>query len=256
MATGRTLDKCTRVYVDGYDMSGYGRTIGPVGIAYDEHDLTADMGDTVKGYLRGHSQVDIGALNGVYDNVATVGPHAVFGGTANGTKRTVLVAYGIRAAPAAGDQSFGGQFLQKAYQTVGEGAVTTTVPFSGWATDATSLLYGNGWGLLLHASGAETAANTGTGFDCYQADQTLTGGFFIYHVLAGNGTATISCDDSANNSAFTALSGATSGSINCAVVQHGIVALGNSATVRRYLRWQLALGTATTVTFVSAFMRG
>ena len=77
----------------------------------------------------------------------------------------------------------------------------------------------------------------------------------VYQVLAGNGTATISIDNSANNSAFTALSGATTGSINCAVVQHGIVALGVTATVRRYLRWQIALGTATSVTFALSFHR-
>lgn len=47
MATGRTKEKYRRVYIDGYDMSGFGRTIGPLEWKYDEADLTAHMSDTV-----------------------------------------------------------------------------------------------------------------------------------------------------------------------------------------------------------------
>lgn len=253
MATGRTLDKWKRIYVDGYDLSGVARSCGPLDIIYDEADFTA-WNHSVKGALRNHAQVNPGAFNANFDNTATTGIHTVLG-TA-GQKRTVLVAQGIRAAPAEGDPVFAGQFTQKAYQAADAGgALTVNIPFSGWAADATSLLYAGAWGTLLHASAAATGANSSTGVDNPTGGATTHGGFFIYQVLSGNGTATLSVDDSADNSSFLALSGATSGSIDCSSVQHGIVALGVTATVRQYLRWQISLGTATTVTFVSAFCR-
>lgn len=255
MATGRTLNKYRRVYVDGFDLSGFSRTIGPLDLMHAEVDLTADMGDTVKGYLKGHTQVNVGVLNTVFDNTATTGIHAVL--QSSGVARTVLVAQGIRAAPAAGDPAFGGVFLQSGYQEVdAAGAATLTIPFAGWAEDAASLLFASPWGVLLHALGAETAVNTATGNDNPTGGATTNGGYFIYQVTAGNGTATLSVDDSADNISFLALSGATSGSINTAVRSAAIVAIGTAATVRRFLRFQIAFGTATTVTFTSAFMRG
>jgi hypothetical protein len=177
-------------------------------------------------------------------------------GTA-GAIRTVTAAMGIRGVPAAGDPCFGGQFMQGAYQTDQSDGIYVNVPFMGWAGDATSLKYA-GWGQVLHPLGAETAANTGTGIDNYIGDQTTKGGFLIYHITAvgGTGTATISVDDSANNTDFLALSGATSGAIaHTSMPTAGIVALGNTATVRRYLRFQVALDTITSVTFFAAFMR-
>ncbi len=259
MGTGRTLDKHSRVYVDGFDLSGFSRAIGPLEITHEEADMTVTMSDTVKGYLRNRTQVNLGVLNALLDNTATTGIHAVL--AASGVSRTVIVAKGIRAAPADGDPAFGGTFIHKGYQveTPG-GAVVLTVPWSGWAADAATLDYAHPWGALIHASGAETGANTAnSGIDNPEEGATALGGFFVYQVLAAAGsstmTATLSVDDSADNSSWIALSGATSGSIACNVRSAGIVAIGTADTVRRYLRWQLALGTATSVTFVSAFMR-
>ena len=258
MATGRTLNKWKRVYMDGYDMSGFGRSIGPLELKYDEADLTAHMSDTVKGYLRNHGHANCGNFNAVFDNTATTGIHALM--STPGAKRTVLVAQGIRAAPAAGDPAFGGDFEQVGYTAENDGgAVTVSVPFSGWAVDAATLAYASPWGVLLHANGAETGANSAnSSIDNPTEGATTKGGFFIYQVLAGaggDGTATLSVDDSADNSSWLALSGATSGEIVCTSVQKGIVALANTATVRRYLRWQISLNGATSVTFVCAFMR-
>ena len=255
MATGRTVPKWWRVYADGYDLSGQARQIGPLQLEYEEADLTA-LSDTVKGYLPNHATVNIGTLNAVFNNTATTGIHTVLG-TA-GQVRTMLVAMGIQGAPAAGDPTFGGQFTQKAYTSENDGgAAVVSLPFSGWASDAASLLFASPYGQLLHALGAETVANSAnSNLDNPTANATNSGGYLIYHVTAGNGTATISVDDSANNSAWLALSGATTGSINCAVRQSGMVAISPTATVRRYLRWQVAFGSANTVTFVLSFHRG
>lgn len=253
MATGRTVEHWMRVYVDGFDMSGQARSLKPLQIEYGEANLTA-LADTVKGYLRTHPQVNCGVLNAVFDNTASTGIHNAL--RTAGDARTVLAALGIRGAPADGDPTFGGVFEQGAYQAVDDGgALTVTLPFLGWAVDAASLLYASPWGTLLHALAAATAANTGTGHDNPTAGATTNGGYLVYQVTEGDGTATLSVDDSADNAAFSALSGATTGSINCATRQHGIVAIGNTATVRRYLRWQIALGTAATVTFAASFHR-
>lgn len=254
MATGRTLNRWSRVYVSGYDMSCYSKSIGELVAEYGAADLTAEMCDAVRGYLPDTPNITPGTLNGVFDNTATVGLHALY--SAPGASRIVTVALGIRAAPAQGDPVFHGKFYQLGYQAVENGgAMNVTVPFGGW--DATGLInYTQPWGWLLHANSAATAANTSTGIDDFGAATSL-GGYMVYHVLAGNGTATISVEDAATNSnaQFSALSGATTGSIDCSSPKSGIVALGIGATVRRYLRWQISFGTANTVTFVLSFTR-
>jgi len=140
-------------------------------------------------------------------------------------------------------------------------ALTVTVPFQGWAADASTLKYAGPWGTLLHASGTETAVNAAVGFDNPTGAATAKGGYFVYHIFASNaaGTATVIAQDAATNTdpSFALLAGATSGAIGFAAIPaSGVVALANNADVRRYLRWQLTLaGGMTTCTFVSAFVR-
>lgn len=252
---GRIRLKDRRVWCNGYDVSGYSREIGPLQYEQVEVDVTALMSDTVKGYLPGHTINNLGTLNGVFDNTATTGGHTVLRSLA-GSKATVLVAQGVQAAPAQGDPVFGGQYTVGSYQAVDAGgAVFTTTTFQGWAADATFNPSARPWGTLLHASGAETAAQTAAGVDD-NAAASAAGGYMVYHVLAGDGTATITVQDASTNSDanFATLAGCTTGSIDCSAVQHGIVQ-STTLTVKRYLRWQIALGTATTVTFVLAFFR-
>ena len=260
MATGRTKQKYWRIYVDGYDLSGYSRSIGPLEIAYDEADLTAYMSDTVKGYLPNHPQANCGTLNAVFDDTATTGLHALM--ATAGTERNVLIPIGIRAAPVDGDPCFGGQFLDTAYQVAEDGgAVTVSIPFAGWAADATTRDYPLLWGTLLHASAARTnveGVNAGDGFDNPTAAATAKGGFFLYQVLASNAagvTATLSVDDgtSAAEIDMDPLAGATTGSIVCVAGVHGIV-VPTTLTIRRFLRWQIVFGTATSVTWVACIL--
>jgi len=78
----------------------------------------------------------------------------------------------------------------------------------------------------------------------------------MYQVLAGDGDATIIVEDSSTlvDGNFAQLM--TSGLVDCSSPTSGVVALANTATVKAYTRWQLTLGTANTVTFALAFMRG
>ena len=250
---GRTVSKHTRAYVDGYDMSGYISGLGPLEVIFDEPEVFA-LTDGVVNTLVGQARISPGTLNGIFDNTATSGIHAVLsGGTGN---RTVMVPIGMRAAPVAGDPTFMGQFEQLGYKEEGEGILAVNVPFGASSEQSSSLLYDQAWGPLLHALSAATGANATAGAGIDNGAASALGGFLCYQVTSGDGTATISIDDSADDSSYSALSGATSGELDMSSVQHGVVALGKTATVRQYLRWQISLNTATTVTFALAFVRG
>lgn len=256
MATGRTLKRWARVYVDGYDLSGFTSEIGPLETSFDESELLA-VQDSVRGVLPNHPTIKVGTLNAVYDNTATSGLQAVMGGA--GVSRDVLVALGIRAAPAEGDPAFMGAWNQMGFQMVPGGAVTATIPF-GESDVASSLDYSKAWGTLLHENTEETGANTAVGVDDRGASSSV-GGFLVYHILSvtGTGTVTISIDeaDTNENASFAALSGATSGAIaHTAVPASGVIQLATNAAVKRYIRWQMALDTITAATFVLGFVRG
>lgn len=251
---GRTVAKWARVYMDGYDVSGYSRSLDTLKWSFDEADTTA-MSETVKNALAAQASFGIGTLNGLFDNTATSGLHALASG-AGGTRRLVSVLIGDRAVPAQGVPAYTINAYQTGYQGSDDGgAVVASVPFSdGAAPDGSGgLAYPFPWGLVLNANTARTGANASSGVDF--AASTSFGGLLVYHVTAANGTATLSVDDSADNSSFAAVSGMTTGSITMAAGTSGVVALSRSATIRRYARWQLALGTATSVTFVAILIK-
>lgn len=251
---GRTTAKHLKVYVDGYDVTGTSRSIGPLSTSFEEVDLTC-IGDPIKGTLFGHATVGAGTLNVVMDNTALTGFHTVFSGSA-GDKRNLMVGVGIQAAPVAGDPVFMAQLAQKDYISA-EGLHTYSLTFDNASVLTPAIDYPIPWGVVLRPANATVAANSATGIDDNGAS-TAFGGYMMYQVIAGNGTATIKVQHAAANvdGSFADLGGCTSGSINCALPQSGIVpTTARTTTVNRYLRWQIALGTATTVTFALGFHR-
>lgn len=249
----RTHNKHVRVYVNGYDLSGYSRQIGPLAQVFDAS-ADAAMSDGCKNVTIGQADIQAGTLNAFLDS-DTAGLYAL-SSSGTGTKN-LLVAIGQSAAPAAGDPVFAWKMEQTAYTAEGGGGfVAATLPFGG-ASYASTLTYSKPWGVLLHASGAETAVNTATGLD--GTAQTTAGGIFVYHLLSSNGTVTLKAQDASTNTnpSFSDLSGATSGEIDATTTPaSGMIALSTGATVKRYTRWQLVFGTATTATFVAALIRG
>lgn len=257
MATGRTLGEFQRLYVDGYDLSGYVMDTGERGVEYAEYEAKT-LADPINGVLAGKPTVTLGPINGVFDNTATSGHH-VLAAAAQGARRNCLLAIGVRGVPVFGDDIFCAPMYQLAYKAApGDGIVTARIDFGG-VDQTANLNYDEFWGKLLHAYGAETGANTAN-TNVNNGGATAYGGWMMYHIrsIAGTGTATISLDDSANGTTWAALSGATSGAIATASAPtSGIVQLAKTATVRQYLRWQIALGgSATGCTFVLGFMRG
>lgn len=257
MATGRTVARWARVYADGYDLSGYVRQLGELKQTFDAPSEAA-LSDEVMNALPGAATLSIGTLSAFFDNTATSGLHAVMSG--QGVKRTVMIPIGIGAAPAQGDPVFMGQFTQAGYTALPEenGYIVASIPFESADAVAAHLAYSKPWGVLLHAKGAETGGNTAVGVDDNGA-ATAKGGYLCYQIFSADGTATIYVQDAATNSngSFAELSGATTNSVDASSGPlAGIIALGTGDTVRRYLRWQVSLGTATTISFALAFVRG
>lgn len=259
MATGRTVTKWDRVYLDGLDMSGYVTALGPLVWAFDEVNYFA-LSDPCQGALPGMPHITPTALNGIFDNTATSGLHVLASGA--GTKRLVTMARGIRAAPALGDPCFTAYVVQDDYLAVAAGQASMVTVKFGQVEQTTEVPFPNPWGPLLHPKSAETAVNSsGTGADdlISPAITSANGGYLWYHLLSSNGTVTLKAQNSATqvNGNYVDITGATSGSIDAtAAPLFGLAATAAGVSVLRYLRWQLVLGTATTATFVSGFVRG
>lgn len=249
----RINKKYTRVYSNGLDISGYSNEIGSLDWLYDASPNAA-FSDQCKNAIAGKVTISAGSVNAFLDN-DTAGLFAQMN-AANGT-RNLMVVHGTTAEPVAGNPVFAWKFEQTDYQVGGgDGFVPVTIPVSN-ASYVSTLTYSKPWGVLVHPKGAETAANTAVGIDDNGASSAL-GGVFVYHLHSSNGTVTLSLDEASTNTNpnFAAISGATSGSINASVTpQSGMIALGTTAAVKRYIRWQVAFGTATTATFTCAFIR-
>ena len=253
MATGRTVLKWSSVYVDGYDLTGYSRTFGPLAWSYNEDDATT-LGDAVKNCLPGTAMCNVGSINAVLDNTTGASHDRL---NSQGT-RTVLLPIGIRAAAAQGDPAFMGQFMQKEFMTSGDNgqAININAQFSGWDGAATTVLYSKPWGTLLHAKGAETAVNTAVGVDDNNSTASTKGGYMVYQLFSSNGTVNLKTQDAGTNTNVSFADLAASGLITAAVTPTaGIVALSPTATVNKFIRWQLTFGTATTATFAIGFVR-
>jgi hypothetical protein len=256
MATGRTLSKWARVYGNGYDLSGYTRALGTLPWEYEQGDIST-MTEDITNYLIGRATIGPVTLNGVFDSTATTGLHVLASG--GSASWDLMIALGIRAAPAMGDPVYCGKFPQKGYKAAEDGtAIVATMPFGLW--DGGDLLhYDQPWGTLVHPLGLENAANAGTGYDDGAGAETFSGGYMMYQVTdsTGAGTATISIDDSANNIAFAPLADATVDVDDTDIPCAGIIELALDGDIRQYLRWQVAFaGAMTDVTFALAFVRG
>jgi len=252
MATGRTINKYSRVLVDGYDMSGDARSIGPLACTFAEG-VDDPLNDAITGVWPGQATISPGTLNAIFDNTTDTGIFDVLG-TPSGD-RDVMIPIGVQAIPAEGDPVFCGQFIQNDFIVAPEALPTTaTVKFGQTISGATHINYEIPWGTLLHENSAETSSNTATSGET--ASESTKGGWMMYQVLAGDGNATILVEDSSTlvDGNFGSL--LTSGLIDCTSPISGVVALANTATVKAYTRWQLTLGSANTVTFALAFMRG
>ena len=254
MATGRTLSRFMRVYGGGYDLSGDVRTIGALPWSYDAPDITT-ITDGSKNHLLGMPTIGGFGFVGIMNSTATTGLHTLT--SAGTTNWDIMVPVGIRAAPAQGDPVWMGKFPQKSYKPSDDtGAVIAALEFGTW--DGGDLAaYNNPWGTLLHANSAVTAVNSAVGVDGGAA--SALGGYMMVQVFAGNGTATIKVQHASTNAdgSFGDLGGCTTGVVSMETPFAGIYnTTALTTSVSQYTRWQIVLGTASSVTFALAFARG
>lgn len=248
----RTHTKHLRAYVDGVDLSGYSRSIGALGAMADASPDSA-WTDEVKNVILGQTTIQVGDLNTILDNDTAGAFVTLKAGTG---QRNLVIPIGVNASPTNGDPMFAWQMEQATYLgEAGDGFVSANINFGGASYGI--LNYKKPWGFILHAKGAETAVNTAIGQDDNGASSAL-GGIFVYQLFSSDGTVTLKAQDAATNlnGSFADLTGATSGSIDATSAPlSGMVALGTTATIRRYTRWQIVFGTATTATFFMGLIR-
>lgn len=248
----RVHSKYYRGYFDGVDLSGFSRSIGALEWGFDQ-EPDAAWSDGVKNSINGKGNISAGTYSAFLDTTAS-GAHELLKDT--GT-RNFMLAVGANAEPVQGDHVFAWKFEQTNYSVEdGGGFAVVSVPLGNASFDST-LTYCKPWGRLLHAKGLEEDVNTAVGIDDIGA-ASAAGGIFVYHLFSSDGTVTLKVQDASSNldGSFGDLSGATSGSIDASSApKHGMIALGTTATVKRYLRWQLSFGTATGATFACAFIR-
>jgi hypothetical protein len=251
----RTNKKYIRVYINGYDVSCQAMNIGTVGFSQDAP-MVAAYCDEVLNTVPGDSTIQCGPLNAFLSPSDTTGLHELL--KSGNEIANIMVTFGTMAIPAVGDPVFAWTMQMDEYTAQGDGVVGVNIGFPNPAY-STVKKYTSPFGLLVHANGAETAANTAVA-TIDNGEATTKGGIFAWQLFSSDGTVTLSIDDAAANTGngdFSALSGATSGSIDAsAAPKSGMVALGTTATIRRYIRWQAVFGTATTATFATAFIRG
>jgi len=256
MARGRSVTKYERLYIDGYDMSGYTLETGERGVDYELGESFC-FSDAINGVLAGRPTVMFGPVNGVFDNTATSGIH-VLANAAQGVRRNLMHSRGVLAVPTIGDDAFCAPMIQTNYKaTQIDNTSACNITFS--HDNTSELNYDEFFGALLHPLGAETDVNTAdTNAD--GGAQSTAGGWLQYQIysITGSGTVTISVDDSADASSWSALATATTAAIATASAPiAGFIQMATNATVRQYLRWQIAFGgSATACTFALAFMRG
>lgn len=257
MATNRTIGRWMRLYMDGYDISGYTLNIGEMGAEY-EVEPKATLTEELKGILPGKENISFGPVNGVFDSTASSGLHAI-AKDANAL-RTILTACGFGAEPVVGDPAFIGKFQQLDYKgEPGAAGLTTANIVFGSDSPVTDFNYENPWAYLLHPKAARTAVNSAAGVDDYEAASAF-GLYMVYQIFAveGTGSVVIKLEEASTNTDvnFADLTDATSGAIaHTAVPAAGLIQIGKTDAVKQYLRWQIVLTGITSVTFALAFVR-
>jgi hypothetical protein len=255
MATGRTLEKWIRVYCDGYDLSGMGRTIGPLAWLFDDVDLTAPMSDAAKGSLPNLCNISPGTYNGVLQSTTDSGTE-ISKIQGAGVGRDIMIPCGIRAEPAAGDQVFCCKATHSGFGVVESGgAMTISGTFGAWdVSDLPS--YPIPWGQLITAKSTITGTGNQTGVNTGQ--DTARGGYMMYQVFTGtSGTWTLHLEDSPDNISYTDVEGLTvtvaAASIPCAGI---IQTTAITTQIEGYVRLVATEDVAGSIVLAVALVRG
>ena len=235
-STGKTSTRYSRLIAGGYDLSGDLRSIGSVGVSFDQTDVTA-WSDSAMQYLAGFGTVTLDGMTALFSNTATaIGPvdagsHVALAALGS---QYVSLFIGVRAAPAVGDNTFSSAFEQGGYTSAAgiSDALTVSASFYNSGALPTSV---NVWGTAL-AVGAEWSATTnGVSVDGGAAS---TRGYIAFLHLLQTSTAMASnnwsfkIEHGTNDSTWATL-GTFSGNGSAITA----VRLEGTGTVNRYVRF-------------------
>lgn len=231
----------SRFFIGEYDLSGDVNTLGQVSSPIS---LLPATGINVYAMERMHAHRDGVIAFTTYFNPDTGRAHAGLSGLPTANRVTTFCVGATLGNPAASEVA-----KQIGYDgTRGQdGSLTLDV-------QAVANGYGLEWGRQLTAgSRTDTAATNGTGVDFTAS--TSFGWQAYLNVTAFVGTdVTISIEDSANNSAFSALASGAFTAVTAATSQR--LAVSGTATVRRYVRIATSTsGGFTSVTFAVNFIK-
>jgi len=158
--TGKTHTRYCRFLADGYDLSGDMRSVGSMGVAYDQSDATGWSNGT-KQWLTGWGDVQLTGVQALFNNEATdtgptlAGAHEVLNAA---TTVNASVFVGIRKAPEIGSPTFSSPFEQGSY-TLGGGGSDPVLVNAEYFASGTLNIVAQVWGVCL-ANGAEMTATT------------------------------------------------------------------------------------------------
>lgn len=182
-------------------------------------------------------------LEGLYDNVLSVTPRSsLFSDSNIVTLGPAGLAFGARA-----------QIVDVTTTNYTESASVGDVVLANWALQSDGE---TGYGFVYRGpeQAAVTVTGNGTSIDLLAP---VTGAVWAFnaHVTAISGTSpavVLSVEDSADNSSFSTLAGATTSSITAAGAQR----ITGTGTVRRYVRVRhVVSGTTPSVAYIAAFSR-
>lgn len=165
-AVGKTHTRHLRYLSDGIDLSGDMRSIGAMGVTYDQADATGWSNGT-KQWLTGWGDVQLTGVQAIFNNDVlnlaltpdtTPGSHTALSGE---TTVNASVFVGIRAAPAIGNPAFSSPFEQSAYTISGGGSDPVLVNAEYFGSGTLSIV-ANVWGVAL-AVGGEISITTNYG---------------------------------------------------------------------------------------------
>lgn len=250
----RTVSRWIRTFLGGYAISGDLVSLGQATHEFEEVNMTG-MADGCEGFLPGRPNASLGQISGFLDNTTN---HLHDLARAAVGAQVITVAIGRQAAPTSGDPCFVVNPEILSYQALDvSGGQFVNIALSKRSARGTANPFHEPWGSLLDPGlVAKTAVNSAIGIDDFGA-ATNFGGYQVAQILAGNGTATIKTQHASTNTnpSFSDLAGATTGVVDCATPKALIAPTARLLTVNQFLRWQIVLGTATTVTFALAFVR-
>lgn len=227
VTTGKSNTKYARLLVAGGNLSGDARTLGNVGMAYAEDDVTG--WEDIMNFLPGQATLNFGPVQAVFNNnAAATGPvepgtHTILASSGASIATAVI---GIREAPTIGAPAFSAHLQQLSYTSnIAAGALLIDANFTNTVGNSFTAY---GWGQIL-ANGTSTSSTTSFG-SLDNGASSANGAYVVLHVTQSAGAMgsndwAIVVEDSANDSSWATL--------------HTFTADGSSATAE----WGSVAGT-------------